>query len=205
MQQPIEQRAPEREHDPHVQQPLAVVLDARRPGRRRMMTARNIAPARLRRRQPGRVSSAVFSSTRSMMNRMNSGSTICSPGRSARGRTARQRRIGAATASAGTRGDTRAACRRRSRLRCCGFRVCLRRPRRASLSLFGVCPVVESLLVIIADEVSVSLARRSRACGARGVVSTHRSAHARGHLRMAQYGSAFRRPAPRSYSGSARA
>src|SRR5438093_3878359 len=44
-----------------------------------MITPRNAAPARLRRARRAAVSNRALSSTRSTMNRMNSGSIICSP------------------------------------------------------------------------------------------------------------------------------
>jgi hypothetical protein len=44
------------------------------------ITARNVMPAKLSRVRRAAVSSVVLSRTRSMMNRMNSGSIICRPG-----------------------------------------------------------------------------------------------------------------------------
>ena len=79
VEQPVEERPPQRQHHPHVQQALAVVLedadqvgedddaDKRGAGQVEAATA---APA-------GRA--PVFRSTRSMMNRMKSGSIISSP------------------------------------------------------------------------------------------------------------------------------
>ena len=118
VQQPVEERPAERQHHPHVQQALAVVLetlDQAWRGRSRRRTGR----------PPGGagsgatpVSSPVFSSTRSMMNRMNSGSIISSPAASnASRRTARRPRNDAARASAGTRADTHAACRAGNQIR----------------------------------------------------------------------------------------
>ena len=79
VQQPVEQRPAERQHHPRVQQALAVVLEHVDQRSRATITPRNTTPARWRRVRRDAVSSSVFSSTRSMMNRMNSGSIICRP------------------------------------------------------------------------------------------------------------------------------
>ena len=113
VQQPIEQRPPQRQHHAHVEQLLAVVLAARRPG------CDDDDHAEEQRRRPGaaatgarRVSSVVFSRTRSMMNRMNSGSIISQAGGEQREHEDAADGVrDAARASAGTRAGTRGACR----------------------------------------------------------------------------------------------
>ena len=79
MQQPVEERAPQRQHDLRVEQALAIVAHARRRTTTAGSPTRNVMPARLRRVRRAAVSSVVLSRTRSMMNRMNSGSIICRP------------------------------------------------------------------------------------------------------------------------------
>ena len=79
VQQPVEERAPQRQHHLRVEQALPVVAhdaDERRQQDHRRGTS---CPARLRRVRRAAVSSAVFSRTRSMMYRMNSGSIIWRP------------------------------------------------------------------------------------------------------------------------------
>ena len=79
VEQPVEERAPQRQHHLHVQQALAVVLeDADQVGEDDDADERR--PGEVEEGQPRLADRApVLSSTRSMMNRMKSGSTISSP------------------------------------------------------------------------------------------------------------------------------
>jgi len=107
MQQPLVERAPQREHDPYVEDALPVVLESP-PMCERMTTVRKTRPVRLRRVRRAWLSRSLFRITWSTMYRMNSGSIICRPATTRASTTPRERGAVAAAANAGSPAGIRA-------------------------------------------------------------------------------------------------